>query len=154
MPINVALGILERNGYILMIKRSANYFAGLWGLPGGKVEEGEHFDETVVRELYEETGLEVKFEKLLGVASEIVYEDQKKIHVIIYCCAIKHHKGNYKLRSSDTKWFPICGINQNNQIIPSDLVFLDKFYFRKGETNFLKVLSEKTPKGTYKVEII
>ena len=38
-----------------------------WGLPGGSLEYGEHPEEAVVREVREETGLNVSIEKLLLV---------------------------------------------------------------------------------------
>ncbi|OLR94623.1 NUDIX domain-containing protein [Actinokineospora bangkokensis] len=40
-----------------------------WTLPGGGVEHGEHPLDTVVREVFEETGYEVRVDALLGVDS-------------------------------------------------------------------------------------
>ncbi len=40
-----------------------------WGLPGGALEYGEHPEEAVVREVWEETGLKVEIEKFLLVNS-------------------------------------------------------------------------------------
>src|SRR5688500_17325745 len=58
----------ERDGEILLIKRSAGgAFAGQWYLPGGAVDPGESPDEAIVRELREESGLEVTEEpELVG----------------------------------------------------------------------------------------
>lgn len=39
---------------------------GLWSIPGGRIEPGERDDEAVVREVHEETGLEVTCGPLLG----------------------------------------------------------------------------------------
>ena len=45
---------------ILLIKRSTPPFIGYWALPGGRVDLGESVDQTVVREVKEETGLDVE----------------------------------------------------------------------------------------------
>ncbi len=38
-----------------------------WGFLGGAIELGESFEETLIREVKEESGYEVKIEKLIGV---------------------------------------------------------------------------------------
>jgi len=43
------------------------HVGGEWMLAGGKPEEGEEYEETAVREVKEETGLDVEVERLLGV---------------------------------------------------------------------------------------
>ena len=42
----------------------------LWGLPGGQMDIGESVEETVVREVLEETGLTVRVKRLIGVYSD------------------------------------------------------------------------------------
>jgi 8-oxo-dGTP diphosphatase len=51
---------------LLMIRRGRGPAAGEWSLPGGRVEGGELLAEAVVRELREDTGLEVGCGDLLG----------------------------------------------------------------------------------------
>ncbi|GIF19371.1 hypothetical protein Ate02nite_21010 [Paractinoplanes tereljensis] len=46
-------------------------FPGLWTLPGGGVEQGEHPDDAVVREFFEETGLSVRLDGLRAVVSDV-----------------------------------------------------------------------------------
>ena len=62
--LNFTCGILSQSGKILLQKRADK---GTWGLPGGAVELGESALEALVREFYEETGVEVRVEKLLNV---------------------------------------------------------------------------------------
>jgi ADP-ribose pyrophosphatase YjhB (NUDIX family) len=51
--------VLDDTGRLLLVRRGREPGAGLWSIPGGKVEPGESRAEAVVRELAEETGLRV-----------------------------------------------------------------------------------------------
>jgi 8-oxo-dGTP diphosphatase len=53
-------------GRLLMIKRGRAPSAGLWSVPGGRVEPGESDHAAVVREMREETGLEVSVDRHVG----------------------------------------------------------------------------------------
>src|SRR6202162_2545983 len=55
-----------------------------WNLPGGGMESGETVDEAVCREVREETGLEVKVERLVGVYSK----PQKQEVVLTFLCQV------------------------------------------------------------------
>ena len=59
----------EKKG-ILLIKRKTEPFKGRYALPGGMVEYGETVEKAAVREVKEETGLDVELEGLLGVYSD------------------------------------------------------------------------------------
>jgi 8-oxo-dGTP diphosphatase len=58
--------ILDDDKNILLVKSTYNRFHP-WGLPGGGLEYGEHPEEAVIREVWEETGLRVCVERLLLV---------------------------------------------------------------------------------------
>ena len=56
-----ACALIDADGRVLICKRpQGKQMAGLWEFPGGKVEPGELPEETVVRELAEELGIETK----------------------------------------------------------------------------------------------
>jgi 8-oxo-dGTP diphosphatase len=56
-----ACALVDADGRVLITQRpEGKQLAGLWEFPGGKVEKGETPEETVVRELAEEIGVETK----------------------------------------------------------------------------------------------
>lgn len=62
--LNVATAIIKKNNKILIQKRSDN---GLFSLPGGCMELDETLEECVVREVKEETNLDVIPKRLVGI---------------------------------------------------------------------------------------
>jgi 8-oxo-dGTP diphosphatase len=58
--------IKDDEGRLLLIKRGHEPAAGLWSLPGGRIEPGETDLEALIREIAEETGLEIEAGRLLG----------------------------------------------------------------------------------------
>jgi ADP-ribose pyrophosphatase YjhB (NUDIX family) len=62
----------DQAGRVLLARNSgASEFPGLWTLPGGGVEHGEHPDDAVVREFAEETGFMVRREGLRAVTADL-----------------------------------------------------------------------------------
>jgi len=64
----VALAFICHEDRLLMVKQ--NYGAEFWSLPGGIVELGESLDEAAIREVREETGLEVRIRRVVGLYSK------------------------------------------------------------------------------------
>ena len=68
-PKVAAVCVIARDGQVLMIRRGTDLGYGLWSLPGGFVDRGEVVEEAAAREAWEETGLEVTIDGLLGLFS-------------------------------------------------------------------------------------
>lgn len=68
---------------VLLTQRTDN---GQWCLPGGRIEAGESVAEACIREVMEETCLQIRVLKLIGVYSDphrlIVYPDGNKAHIV------------------------------------------------------------------------
>jgi 8-oxo-dGTP pyrophosphatase MutT (NUDIX family) len=62
--------LIERDGRVLMGRRSRSSASpGKWSFPAGYVDRGERVEDAAVREVREETGLEVRLDALLGLYS-------------------------------------------------------------------------------------
>lgn len=59
--------LVVRNGKVLLVRRAVEPFLGHWDIPGGFCEVDEHPTETAIREVREETGLEIELTGLLGL---------------------------------------------------------------------------------------
>ena len=65
-----AYAVIVKDGQILLARIAAGYpGAGSWTLPGGGIDWGEHPQDALHRELYEETGLAGEVISLLGIDS-------------------------------------------------------------------------------------
>jgi ADP-ribose pyrophosphatase YjhB (NUDIX family) len=58
--------ILQNQNEILLIKRSTPPFVGYWALPGGRSEPNETVEQTAIREVKEEIGLNVSIMQKIG----------------------------------------------------------------------------------------
>jgi ADP-ribose pyrophosphatase YjhB (NUDIX family) len=67
-PLPVAIcAAINKKGKVLVVKRNQEPGKGTWALPGGFIESNEHPEKACLRELKEETGLDGKIIKLVGV---------------------------------------------------------------------------------------
>lgn len=63
--------VAVREGAILLIRRATPPFEGHWSLPGGKLESFETIAQCLVREILEETGLEIQVGQFAGLRESI-----------------------------------------------------------------------------------
>ncbi len=68
-------GVVIDQGRTLLIRRGSEPLLGEWSIPGGTLELGESLQEGVVRELLEETGIEVRVLDLIEVFDRVFPED-------------------------------------------------------------------------------
>ncbi|MBT3642716.1 NUDIX domain-containing protein [archaeon] len=63
------------NYEVLFGLRNGAHGAGTWSFPGGELDFGESFEECAIREVEEETGLEIKAGFILGVTNDVFLEE-------------------------------------------------------------------------------
>lgn len=108
----VAGVVFNEQGQILLVKRVDN---GLWGLPSGHVEKAETVTCAICREIYEETGLTISVEKLVGVYSDpatqvFCYPSGKVTHFITLSFICRIQEGILRVdhqEISEAGFFPI-----------------------------------------------
>src|SRR5579862_2545872 len=97
-----------RHGRVLIVRRARPPAHGLYTLPGGGVELGETLEQAVVREVREETALEVEPVALAGYRQAIARDDAGRIerHFVILPFAARWISGEITLNEelADAHW--------------------------------------------------
>ncbi len=104
--LNCAGALIIRDGKILFQRRTDN---GQWGLIGGLVEMNETYEEAAIREIWEETGLEVQLDSFLGIFHNhnMVWSNGDAAHVIsaMYTASIVSGEPRIDEESYELKFF-------------------------------------------------
>ena len=110
--VSVGVFVLSKKNEVLMEKRSD---CGWWGIPGGKIEVGETASEAIIREIKEETSINLKKNnlELMGIYSNpkdgriLNYPDQQVhlIDIVFKIKLVKDHKIILSAESLDMKFF-------------------------------------------------
>ncbi|MEM3700682.1 MAG: NUDIX hydrolase [Candidatus Bathyarchaeia archaeon] len=108
--------VIIKDGKILLEKRKSEPGRGKWSIPGGLVELGESVSQTVVREVAEETGLEVCEPELIDVVDNVVRDENGEIkyHFVIidYFVKLKGGKLNASSDAEELRWVPLCEVEK------------------------------------------
>lgn len=95
--------VVDEAGRILLQRRSDS---GNWALPGGTMDIGETFAQSVVREVKEETGFNVRIERIVGIYSDpahvFAYEDGEVRQEFNICLACTIVGGELAVSSEST----------------------------------------------------
>ena len=104
---------------ILLIKRRTMPFKGYWALPGGRVDPGETVKQTIVREVKEETGLDVLVVRKIGEYHEQGVQDGLDYDYYPACFLVKTLSGEIKKQESEIEDIKLFSIDQ----VPAPLAF-------------------------------
>ena len=95
-------GILIENNKILLVKQRVSEKRN-WSLPGGKLEQGETLEQGIIREMKEETGLDVEIIRLLYLC-DVSASDNTLLHITFL---LKRVDGDIKLPTNEFETNPI-----------------------------------------------
>ena len=90
-------GIIIKDDKIILIKRKYEPYKNSCALPGGYIEYNEKAEDAIIREIFEETGIKTKINKLIGVYSDPKRDPRGHTISIIYELKII----NGKIKSGD-----------------------------------------------------
>jgi ADP-ribose pyrophosphatase len=149
-------GIIHRFKELLVIKKNGGPYINRYDLPGGSLDEGEPLDNTVIREVAEETGLKVTKSHQLGTVSfRFPWKYQRYTwneHVCVFNL-IEEYQGEVKNTvtqfigqdSLGAVWVPLTELNLENSsplvIKARDYLLTNEFETKDTEYPHWKVLS-------------
>ncbi|MBP6060548.1 MAG: NUDIX domain-containing protein [Candidatus Pacebacteria bacterium] len=88
--VGVGVIIVNQDGQVLVGKRKGS-FAQKWAFPGGSVEMGHTFEATAIREIKEETNLDILDPKVIAVVNGLeTYKEEGKHYVSVILLARKY----------------------------------------------------------------
>lgn len=120
----IAAGVVFRQGKMLITRRKPEgLLGGLWEFPGGKIKTQENAQQACIREIKEETGLDITVTKHLTSVKHAY--THFKIHMDVYICEFQ--KGEVRLNGPvDYRW--------------ANFEELAKFAFPKANNKFIPLL--------------
>ena len=98
---SVAALIFNEQGQVLLFKHTYRKFE--WGIPAGGLEYGEQPDKAILREFFEETGMQIEIERLLLAESS---REDRNIS-IVYLCRIVSGSFQESNEISEMKYFDV-----------------------------------------------
>ena len=108
--------ICDGNGNVLVQNKKNHPTWHGWNFPGGHVEKGEYVTPSVIREMKEETGLNIENPKLCGIKEFHKAKDGKRYIVFLYVA--DRFSGELKPSSEgEVFWYPLSELARSDELI-------------------------------------
>lgn len=118
----------ESNPNVLLIERGADPYKGCWAFPGGFMDMDETTEQCAIRELKEETGLEVTDVQQIGTYSKVDRDPRGRTITVAYLAVVE---SQMEVKGQDdaamAQWFPIDALPDlafDHDVIMKDAVVL------------------------------
>ena len=113
--------VFNVRGEVLLQKRVDN---GFWALPGGFIDVGETVEQGAIREVLEETALQVTIKRLVGIYSDpnahciLIYPGGSIVQGVTIVFECERQSGDLKIseESTDIGYFPANALPQDTLI--------------------------------------
>ncbi|MBL7206196.1 MAG: NUDIX domain-containing protein [Candidatus Aenigmarchaeota archaeon] len=122
--------LVEKDGKFLLGERNKKNAKGFWVIPGGKVEWGETIEQAAIREIKEETGLDIEIIKKIG-SKEIINTPADYHRVVFFHLARpKNSDLKYNDDLSDAGFFTIDEIKNMKTVKSVEWVLRKAGYWK------------------------
>jgi bifunctional NMN adenylyltransferase/nudix hydrolase len=127
-------------GHVLIIKRKLNPGKGRWALPGGFVSNQEHIESACLRELKEETGIDLPFPLLKSaVRMNHVFDHPLRdprgrviTHAFLFELNLKSLPALSAGDDADmASWFPLCELEEKEELFFNDHAQIIKYFVNR-----------------------
>lgn len=124
-----AIILNEKNKVLIMSRKTDDFMGGIDELPSGNMEQGENIYDSLIREVKEETNLDVVNVKLYIGSFDYISGKGKKARQYNFVLDVKN-TGNIILTEHDEyKWLTIEEIRKSNKITDEVKYILEICYF-------------------------
>ena len=118
--------LIKDNEVVVTKYKKGNKKEGYYDIPGGKIEEGESPKQTAIREMKEETGIEIQNLKYKGIMT-IEYPNRMFIFDTFIS---KEYEGEpQEFKENISEWIDIDELLKKEKIL-SNIILLDKFLIK------------------------
>lgn len=115
-PVLSVAGVVMAGHQVLLVQRGRPPAKGIWSIPGGAVETGESLHDALVREIMEETGIDIQVGPLVEVVERILPDAEGKIeyHYVIldYLCFAQQAEPRAGSDAAQARWVPFDELSQ------------------------------------------
>lgn len=118
--------LIKDNKVVVTKYKESNKKSGYYEIPGGKIEEGETSEQTAIREMKEETGLNVKNLKYKG--NMIIEYPNRIFDFNVFLC--NEYEGKpQEFEENTSEWIEITELLKKEKIL-SNIILLDRFFIK------------------------
>ena len=120
---------------ILLVKRRTMPFKGYWALPGGRVDPGETVEQTIVREVKEETGLDVTVVSKIGEYHEQGVQNGAEYDYYPACFLVKVVGGEIRRQESEIEEVKLFSLDAVPAVLAFEHAQMIKDYITKRKSD-------------------
>lgn len=135
-PIPTVDAIIQKSSFLLLIKRQNDPYKDTFALPGGFVGEGETVEEALVREVFEETSLEIHPIEILGVYSTPTRDPRGHMMTVVFITITYGGELSAGDDAKELHWIPLDNINNIDLAFDHKLIIKDYINWRNSGGTF------------------